>query len=106
MVYEPLRCKRFGVRPSSPLSEWSKVTDTMPPANLSLRLRPGEERKESGKETRIYKIGKKNEVGLPMVDVVPFVPQELLTVSNAIHLPDPGIRIACVSGIQNPKQQY
>lgn len=40
-----------------------------------------------------------------MVDVVPFVPQELLTVSNAIHLPDPGI-IACVSGIQNPKQQY
>lgn len=40
-----------------------------------------------------------------MVDVVPFVPQELLTVSNATHLPDPGI-IAFVSGIQNPKQQY
>lgn len=106
MVYDPLRCKRFGVRPSSPLSEWSKVTDTMSSANLSLRLRPGEERKESRKETRIYEIGKKkNEVDLPMVDVVPFVSQELLTVSNATHLPDPGI-IAFVSGIQNPKQQY
>jgi len=36
----------------------------MPSANLSLRLRPREERKKSGKETRIYKIGKKEQGGL------------------------------------------
>jgi hypothetical protein len=49
--------KRIGVRLSSPLSEWSKVTDTIQSANLSLKLRP--KRKENGKETRRYKVGKK-----------------------------------------------
>lgn len=96
--------KRIGVRLSSPLSEWSKVTDTIQSANLSLKLRP--KRKENGKETRRYKVGKKKEADLQMVDVVPFVTQELPTASNAIYLPNPGIRISCLTGIQNQKQQY
>lgn len=101
VVCDPLRCKKTGVRLSSPLSEWSKVTDTIQSVNLGLKLRPREKRKENGKETRIHKVGKKNEADLLMVDVVPFVPQELPTASNAIHLPNPGVRIACLTGIQN-----
>lgn len=49
----------------------------------------------------------RNEADLPVVGaVVPFVPQELPTASNAIHLPNPRLRIACLTGIQNQKQHY
>lgn len=50
VVYDPPDVRGLGVRLSSPLSEWCKVTDTIQLANLSLKLRPREERKENGKE--------------------------------------------------------